>query len=80
MASSYKDAIVSLQNVAFKLSGSQESKVRTSPSSVVMCFPGQGSHYPGMARGLYEDKNQLGFVFQSHLNQIFCSPIFKNLS
>ena len=35
-----------------------------------MCFPGQGSHYPGMARGLYEDKNQLGFVFQSHLNQI----------
>ena len=70
MASSYKDAIVSLQNVAFKLCGSQESQVRTLPSSIVMCFPGQGSHYPGMARGLYEDKNQLGFVFQSHLNQI----------
>ena len=95
----HEDAVVALRKLASLLQhdapaeDSGASSVisrRGEPPSVVMCFPGQGSHYSGMARALYDDSEGVGRFFRAYFDKIcakfndhldfdLCSSIFPDI-
>lgn len=95
----HQDAVVALRKLASLLQhdapaeDSGASSVisrRGDPPSIVMCFPGQGSHYSGMARALYDDSEGVGRFFRAYFDKIcakfnqhldfdLCSSIFPDI-
>lgn len=83
---SHEDAVSALRKLASSQKrvstndsvASNATARRGEPPSVVMCFPGQGSHYSGMARALYDDTEGVGKFFRSHFDQI-CAKFNEHL-
>lgn len=94
----HEDAVVALRKLASLLQHDTRAKNsgtssvisrRGEPPSVVMCFPGQGSHYSGMACALYDDSEGVGRFFRAYFDKIcvkfnehldfdLCSSIFPD--
>mmetsp|Transcript_3790 Transcript_3790/g.8250 ORF Transcript_3790/g.8250 Transcript_3790/m.8250 type:complete len:2650 (-) Transcript_3790:57-8006(-) len=62
---------MALQNQTASSGGSSKGSYHTEPASVVMFFPGQGSHYSGMARALYNDCRGVGRFFRQNIDRVF---------
>ena len=83
---SHEDAVAALKKVVSSrpdgltknAAAPGTTRRRGEPPSVVMCFPGQGSHYSGMAHDLYDDTEGVGRFFRAHFDKI-CAKFREHL-